>query len=94
MVSDATSAVDTPRPPIPFSAATCRCVASLTKLSANDWWCSPFRLSSSVISVPTRDSTSEAIDRCMSSRLAPAGWENRKPVCIVPGFMTSRTPSG
>ena len=24
-VSDATSAVDTPRPPIPFSAATCRC---------------------------------------------------------------------
>ena len=39
-VSDATSAVDTPRPPIPFSAATCRCVASLTKLSANDWWCS------------------------------------------------------
>ena len=76
-VSEATSAVDTPRLPIPFSARTCRCAASLTKLSANDWCMLADRLSSSDISVPTRDITSETMDRCMSSRLAPAGWENR-----------------
>ena len=89
-VSEATSAVDTPRLPIPFSAASCRCAASLTKLSANDWWCSPDSSSSSDISVPTRDITSETIDRCMSSRVAPAGRENRNPVCSVPGRMTIR----
>ena len=87
-VSEATSAVDTPRLPIPLSAGTCLCVASLTKLSANDWWWSPDRLSSSDISVPTRDITSETIDRCMSSRVAPAGWENKNPVWSVPGRMT------
>ena len=89
-VSDATSAVDTPRLPIPFPARTCRCAASLTKLSANDWCISPDRLSSSDISVPTRDITRETMERCMSSRVAPAGREKRNPVCTSPGRSTIR----
>ena len=40
-VSEATSAVETPRLPIPFSARVSRSTDMLTKLSANDWYCSP-----------------------------------------------------
>ena len=54
----------------------------------------PARLSSSDISVPTRDIISETIDRCMSSRVAPAGRENRNPVWSVPGRMTIRGSPG
>ena len=93
-VSDATSAVETPRPPIPFSAATCRSAASLTKLSANDWLCSPLR--SLVGHLGAHQRQHQGRDRPVHVLAAwrPAGLANRNPVCIVPGVITIRVSSG